>query len=43
MNETEIREVCSKLGVEVDESMGKGKLIDEIFGEKCKQLHQPLL
>ena len=36
MNETEIREVCSKLGVEVDESMGKGKLIDEIFGEKCE-------
>ena len=36
MNEPEIREVCSNLGVEVDESMGKGKLIDEIFGEKCE-------
>ena len=36
MNELEIREVCSNLGVEVDESMGKGKLIDEIFGEKCE-------
>ena len=36
MNESEIREVCTNLGVEVDESMGKGKLIDEIFGEKCE-------
>ena len=36
MNEFEIREVCKNLGVEVDESMGKGKLIDEIFGEKCE-------
>ena len=36
MNEPEIREVCTNLGVEVDESMGKGKLIDEIFGEKCE-------
>ena len=36
MNEFEIREVCTNLGVEVDESMGKGKLIDEIFGEKCE-------
>ena len=36
MNEPEIREVCSNLGLEVDESMGKGKLIDEIFGEKCE-------
>ena len=36
MDEAEIREVCSNLGVEVDESMGKGKLIDEIFGEKCE-------
>ncbi|NDV47438.1 lysine--tRNA ligase [Paludibacter sp. 221] len=36
MNEDEIREVCIKLGIEVDETMGKGKLIDEIFGEKCE-------
>ncbi len=35
-NEEEIREIAKKLGVEVDESMGKGKLIDEIFGEKCE-------
>ena len=27
---------CKELGVETDESMGKGKLIDEIFGEKCE-------
>ena len=36
MNEDEIREVCKKINVEVDETMGKGKLIDEIFGEKCE-------
>lgn len=36
MDETELREVCKKLDVEVDETMGKGKLIDEIFGEKCE-------
>ncbi len=35
-NEEEIREVAKKLGIEVDESMGKGKLIDEIFGETCE-------
>ena len=35
-NEDEIREICKKLGMEVDESMGKGKLIDEIFGEFCE-------
>ena len=33
MNEDQLREVCSKLGVETEPSMGKGKLIDEIFGE----------
>jgi len=32
----EIRAIAIALGVEVDESMGKGKLIDEIFGEKCE-------
>ena len=36
MNETQLREVCKTLHVEVDETMGKGKLIDEIFGEKCE-------
>lgn len=36
MGETELREVCKKLNVETDETMGKAKLIDEIFGEKCE-------
>lgn len=36
MNEDELRETCRKLGVEENETMGKGKLIDEIFGEKCE-------
>ncbi len=36
MSEEEMREVAAKVGVEVDESMGKGKLIDEIFGETCE-------
>lgn len=36
MDEDALREVCKKLGIEVDPSMGKGKLIDEIFGEKCE-------
>jgi lysyl-tRNA synthetase class 2 len=36
MNETELRKVCKELHVEADETMGKGKLIDEIFGEKCE-------
>ena len=36
LSEEEIREVCNKLNLEVDESMGKGKLIDEIFGEFCE-------
>lgn len=36
MEETEMREVAKKLGIEVDETMGKGKLIDEIFGETCE-------
>jgi lysyl-tRNA synthetase, class II len=34
--EDEIRKAAMDLGIEVDESMGKGKLIDEIFGEKCE-------
>ncbi len=36
MNEDQLREVCRKLDIEVTPSMGKGKLIDEIFGEKCE-------
>ncbi len=36
MDEDELREVCRKIGLEVDETMGKGKLIDELFGEKCE-------
>jgi lysyl-tRNA synthetase class 2 len=36
MNEEEIRDAAKKMGVETDPSMGKGKLIDEIFGEKCE-------
>ncbi len=36
MDEAALRKVCKDLGIEVDESMGKGKLIDEIFGEKCE-------
>ena len=36
MSEDEIRETAKKLGIEVDETMGKGKLIDEIFGETCE-------
>lgn len=35
-SEAELREICDKLGIENDPSMGKGKLIDEIFGEKCE-------
>ncbi|MGB1449926.1 MAG: lysine--tRNA ligase [Flavobacteriaceae bacterium] len=36
MNEEELRETAKRLGLEVDETMGVGKLIDEIFGEKCE-------
>ncbi len=35
-SESELREACKSLGIETTESMGKGKLIDEIFGEKCE-------
>lgn len=34
--EDELRAFCKSAGIEVDPSMGKGKLIDEIFGEKCE-------
>ncbi|MEJ6588243.1 MAG: lysine--tRNA ligase [Crocinitomicaceae bacterium] len=39
MDENELRETCKALGVETDQSMGKGKMIDEIFGEKCEHLY----
>ncbi|MDD4848108.1 MAG: lysine--tRNA ligase [Bacteroidales bacterium] len=35
-NEEQLREICDKLGIKHDPSMGKGKLIDEIFGETCE-------
>ena len=35
-SEDELRDICETLGIETDASMGKGKLIDEIFGEKCE-------
>ena len=36
MGENELRDVAKSLGLDVDETMGVGKLIDEIFGEKCE-------
>lgn len=42
MDEQELIDTAKKLNVEIDESMGKGKLIDEIFGETCEpKLIQP--
>ena len=35
-SENEIRNAAKEMGIEVDNTMGKGKLIDEIFGEKCE-------
>jgi lysyl-tRNA synthetase class 2 len=35
-DETAIRDVCKQLHIEADESMGKGKMIDELFGAKCE-------
>ena len=35
-SEDELRSFCKEIGIEADETMGKGKLIDEIFGEKCE-------
>lgn len=35
-SEEEIREICKALNLEIDDTMGKGKLIDEIFGEFCE-------
>ena len=36
MDESELRKTATDLGLDVDETMGEGKLIDEIFGEKCE-------
>ena len=42
MDEQQLRDACNALHIEVDETMGKGKLIDAIFGEKCEpNLIQP--
>ena len=42
MDEQQLRDTCKALGVETDATMGKGKLIDAIFGEKCEHtLIQP--
>ncbi|MCW5912516.1 MAG: lysine--tRNA ligase [Cyclobacteriaceae bacterium] len=42
MDEAALRETCKKLQVPVDNTMGKGKLIDQVFGEKCEpNLVQP--
>jgi lysyl-tRNA synthetase class 2 len=37
MNEEQIRDACRKLNVHVDKTMGKGKLIDELFSDKCER------
>jgi lysyl-tRNA synthetase class 2 len=39
MDEAQLRETCKTLGIHVEPSMGKGKLIDEIFGEKCEHTY----
>jgi lysyl-tRNA synthetase class 2 len=36
MNEAQLKDTCKQLGIHVENSMGKGKLIDEIFGTKCE-------
>ncbi len=36
MDEAQLRDVCKQLHIDIDPSMGKGKIIDEIFGEKCE-------
>lgn len=37
MNEDQLRSVCKQLHIQVDNTMGKGKLIDALFGEKCEK------
>lgn len=39
MDEAALRDVCRNLHLEVDETMGKGKLVDELFGEKCEDFY----
>ncbi len=39
MDEDQLRQAARSIGVEVDRTMGKGKIIDEIFGEKCEGLY----
>jgi lysyl-tRNA synthetase class 2 len=42
MDELELRKTAKEMGIEVEATMGKGKIIDEIFGEKCEpKLIQP--
>jgi lysyl-tRNA synthetase class 2 len=42
MDETQLQNTCKELNIEIDSTMGKGKLIDAIFGEKCEHhLIQP--
>ncbi|HEY9362954.1 MAG TPA: amino acid--tRNA ligase-related protein, partial [Chitinophagaceae bacterium] len=36
MNENQLRDACNSLNIHVDKTMGKGKLVDEIFSEKCE-------
>lgn len=36
MSEDELRKVCNEVGIPADETMGIGKMIDELFGEKCE-------
>jgi len=38
-SEDELRDICKHLGIETDKTMGKGKMIDEIFGEKCEHFY----
>jgi lysyl-tRNA synthetase class 2 len=43
MDEARLRETCRSMNIEIDDTMGKGKLIDAIFGEKCEpNLIQPV-
>jgi len=37
-SEEDLRAKCTELGIEIDDTMGKGKLIDAIFGDKCEHL-----
>ena len=37
MNESELRLICKEMSIELDDSMGEGKIIDTIFGNKCEK------